>query len=276
VVNVARIRTIKPSFFRHEGLQDLERANPGAYVMLVFAGLWTQADNQGRFEWRPRQLKLDILPFIDFDLSRTLDLLSGAGFVVQYDGGNGKEYGAIRTFRDHQHFGGKEATEVSKLPAPPAIVKSAGSEGKATGKDLSRRGSDGERDVAQEKEKEKEGNGSIVPSASDDTTHDPADHFDLTWNAYPKRAGGNSRKDALKAWMARRRSGVDWDVMHDGTLRYAAFCLATGKIGTEFVMQGSRFYGPSLQYAEPWEVPKRETVGALDESAVLRSLGLVA
>lgn len=92
---------------------------------------------------------------------------------------------------------------------------------------------------------------SITTSAVADT-HD----FDLAWAAYPKRAGGNVRKDALKAWQARRRSGVDSDVMHDGTLRYAAFCLATGKVGTEFVMQGARFYGPSQPFAEEWALPE--------------------
>lgn len=45
---MARIRTIKPEFFRHEGLQDLEQANPGAYAMLVFAALWGHCDKHGR------------------------------------------------------------------------------------------------------------------------------------------------------------------------------------------------------------------------------------
>lgn len=80
--------------------------------------------------------------------------------------------------------------------------------------------------------------------------------FELAWSSYPKRFGGNAKRDALKAWDARVRSGIDSDVMHDGTLRYAAFCLATGKVGTEFVMQGSRFYGPSQRYAEAWEIPE--------------------
>jgi hypothetical protein len=38
---VARIRTVKPGFFRHEGLQELESLHPGAHTMLVFAGLFT-------------------------------------------------------------------------------------------------------------------------------------------------------------------------------------------------------------------------------------------
>ncbi len=113
-----RIRTIKPSFFRHEALQDLERANPGACAMLVFAGLWTQADCEGRFRYRPRQLKLDILPFLEFDIGATMEILARAGFVQLYDS-DGERFGVIPTFPDHQRISGSEAKEVSKLPTPP-------------------------------------------------------------------------------------------------------------------------------------------------------------
>lgn len=92
-------------------------------------------------------------------------------------------------------------------------------------------------------------------TTSPDASASSADGFDLAWASYPKRAGGNVRRDALKAWEARRKAGVDSDVMHDGTLRYAAFCLATGKVGTEYVMQGSRFYGPGQPFAEAWAIP---------------------
>jgi hypothetical protein len=60
---MARIRTVKPDFFRHEALQDLELANPGMYPMMVFQALWGHCDSKGRFEWKPRMLKLDILRF---------------------------------------------------------------------------------------------------------------------------------------------------------------------------------------------------------------------
>jgi hypothetical protein len=77
----------------------------------------------------------------------------------------------------------------------------------------------------------------------------------LTWNAYPKRLGGNSKREAYKAWAARRKAGTPFDVMHDGTLRYAAWCLATGKVGTEFVKSAATFFGPNAHYAEPWDIP---------------------
>lgn len=115
---MARIRTIKPDFFRHEGLQDLEAANPGKYPMLVFAGLWGHCDKAGRFEWRPRMLKLDILPFLNFDMTDTLDLLVASGFIRRYSAGGG-EYGVIPSFGEHQRINGKESQEPEKYPEPP-------------------------------------------------------------------------------------------------------------------------------------------------------------
>ena len=114
---MARIRTIKPDFFRHEGLQDLEIAHPGKYPMLVFSGLWGHCDKSGRFEWRPRQLKLDILPFLSFDMAETLQILVGGGMVERYEV-EGKQYGVIRSFPEHQRVSGKEAQEPEKYPSP--------------------------------------------------------------------------------------------------------------------------------------------------------------
>lgn len=149
---MARIRTIKPEFFRHESLQDLEAANPGSYVMLVFAGLWGHCDSKGRFEWRPRQLKLDILPFLTFDMQETLRLLEDAGLLSSYEV-DGKAYGEIPSFEKHQRLTGKEATEGEKHPGMPEGWKR--SIGETSGK---HRGSNGEREESQEgKGREEEG-----------------------------------------------------------------------------------------------------------------------
>lgn len=163
-----RIRTIKPEFFRHEDLQDLEAANPGSYCMLVFIGLWSQCDNQGVFIYRPRQLKLDILPFLDFDMEETLSLLSQAGLLSLYEA-DGKQYGIIPTLPEHQRFTGKEAGEAGKkYPAPSEKTQGINSE--TTGK---QQGSNSERPVSQEREREREreqGNGKDKHSPSSKKT----------------------------------------------------------------------------------------------------------
>lgn len=118
---MARIRTIKPDFFRHELLQDLEITHAGKCPMLVFSGLFGHCDKLGRFLWRPKHLKLDILPFLPFDMAGTLLILEQANLVVRYTAG-GLEYGWIPTFTDHQAIGGKEAQGTAKNPDPPSEV----------------------------------------------------------------------------------------------------------------------------------------------------------
>jgi len=81
------------------------------------------------------------------------------------------------------------------------------------------------------------------------------DAFERAWRNYPKRAGGNSKKEALKAWTARVRSGVDPAEMGAGVERYARYIRATGKEGTEYVKQGASFFGPGEHWKESWEVP---------------------
>jgi hypothetical protein len=116
---MARIRNVKPDFFRHEGLQDLEKANPGKYPMFVFEGLWTKCDRQGVFEWKPRSLKLDILPFLDFCMEESLKILETAGYVQKY-AVDGKEYGIIQTFRKHQIISRAEQNNINVFPLPDA------------------------------------------------------------------------------------------------------------------------------------------------------------
>lgn len=112
---MSRIRTVKPSFFRHEKLQEL-----GERSMLIFEGLWTQCDKAGRFPWKPRTLKLDILPFIEFDMEKELIKLAEAYFVIKYEV-QGEFFGVIPTFGEHQRITGKEGLEPAKYPDPPAF-----------------------------------------------------------------------------------------------------------------------------------------------------------
>lgn len=116
---MGRIRTVKPELLRHEKLQELEQKHAEARPMLVFIGLFTQCDRMGRFEWKPRHLKLDILPFVDFKMENTLDLLERSGFIKRYVV-EGKTYGHIPTWSLHQRITGQEATAPPRYPEPPA------------------------------------------------------------------------------------------------------------------------------------------------------------
>lgn len=114
---MARIRTVKPKLFTHEALYDAEYES-GLPLRLAFIGLFTEADREGRFQWRPRTLKAAILPFDDLDFSRVLDALATRGFLVKYASRSGEILGAIPTFRHHQAINNKEPA--SELDAPSA------------------------------------------------------------------------------------------------------------------------------------------------------------
>jgi hypothetical protein len=111
---MARIRTIKPDFFRHEALFEAEKET-GLPLRVAFAGLWTAADREGRFRWSPRALKLDCLPFDDVDFSRVLDALATRGFIVKYRA-EGQDYGHIPTWKTHQVINNRENQSV--IPEP--------------------------------------------------------------------------------------------------------------------------------------------------------------
>jgi hypothetical protein len=114
---MSRIRTIKPDLLRHEGLFDAEKET-GMPLRIAFVGLLTCCDREGRFKWKPRRLKLDVLPYDDVDFEGVLDELVKRGFVLRYEF-NGEVYGCVPSFLKHQRISGSEAAQESVLPPPP-------------------------------------------------------------------------------------------------------------------------------------------------------------
>lgn len=78
--------------------------------------------------------------------------------------------------------------------------------------------------------------------------------FEAAWALYPKREGSNPKNRAYASWKARLADGATVEAMTAGLKRYAAFCAAKGSVGTSFVMQGQRFFGPSKEYENDWSV----------------------
>lgn len=96
--------------------------------------------------------------------------------------------------------------------------------------------------------------------------------FEAAWLRYPKRAGGNSKADAWKAWKARLKAGEDEQSLLGGVERYRLFCEATEKVGTEYVKQAATFFGPAEHFKESWDVPPGRGAGATPEWAKLPML----
>jgi hypothetical protein len=106
---MARIRTIKPSFFTSADMIDLSCA-----ARLFYIGLWCEADREGRLKWNPRSLKLRYFPEQPVDIDALAAELISGGHIVIY--GDHSEFCHIPTFRTHQQVNVKEA--VSTIPSP--------------------------------------------------------------------------------------------------------------------------------------------------------------
>jgi hypothetical protein len=114
---MARIRNVKPEFFSHEELQDMELERPDLHPMLVFSALWTQCEWSGVFSWSIRKLKLSILPFLDFNLEESLEYLENHGFIKKFSRYR-KDYGYVYNFTKYQAISGNEKGQPLKYPVP--------------------------------------------------------------------------------------------------------------------------------------------------------------
>lgn len=105
---MARARNIKPAFFMNEDLVELPFQD-----RLLFIGLWTLADREGRLEDRPKRIKMEIFPADDVKVDESLTRLASTGMIVRYQV-NGSRYIQIVNFLKHQRPHGQE--KPSEIP----------------------------------------------------------------------------------------------------------------------------------------------------------------
>ncbi|HEN3445869.1 TPA: hypothetical protein ACPZRR_004564 [Yersinia enterocolitica] len=117
---MARSRNIKPGFFTND---ELAECSP--YARLLFAGLWTIADKEGRLDDRPKKIKALVLPFDNVDCDELLQQLHQHNFITRYsvDGG---AYVQINNWKKHQNPHCKEsASEIPEQVIQPIETKEA-------------------------------------------------------------------------------------------------------------------------------------------------------
>lgn len=129
---MARIRTIKPEFFRHLDLYNAEQETK-LPLRLAYAGLWTACDREGRFRWVPQELKLDCLPYDNVDFSRVLDALWYRGFIEKYTS-QGRFFGFVPSWNDHQHINNRETESIIPSPSESDILTREGHDNDASTK----------------------------------------------------------------------------------------------------------------------------------------------
>jgi len=93
---MARIRSIHPGIWTDEAFMS---ASASARLLLI--GVWTEAWDDGVFEWKALTLKARIFPVDGVDVAALLVELETLQFVCRFQV-SGKDYGAIRNFQKYQ------------------------------------------------------------------------------------------------------------------------------------------------------------------------------
>jgi hypothetical protein len=93
---MSRIRSIHPGLWTDEAFMALS-----AHARLLIIGIWTEAFDDGVFEWKPLTLKARIFPVDVVDVPALLDELVTGAFVRREEV-DGRFVGLIRNFRHFQ------------------------------------------------------------------------------------------------------------------------------------------------------------------------------
>lgn len=125
---MARARNLKPGFFKNELLAECQYA-----ARILFEGLWTLADREGRLEDRPRRIRSEVLPYDNVNVDKLLNELADKkdpdgkpAFIVRYND-SGAGYIAVVNFKKHNSPHVKEPPSV--IPAPYLPGQSPGLSG---------------------------------------------------------------------------------------------------------------------------------------------------
>jgi hypothetical protein len=107
---MARARNIKPGFFTND---ELAECDPLARIL--FIGLWTIADREGRLDDRPKKIKAELIPYDHADADKLLQQLAERKFITRYIVDD-RRYIMINNFLRHQNPHKNEVP--STIPSP--------------------------------------------------------------------------------------------------------------------------------------------------------------
>lgn len=206
---MARIRSIKPEFWQDELVAGLPME-----ARLLFIGLISLADDEGRFRANPRFVAAQVFPYdAQVDVVAAMAHLERIGRVQLYEA-EGQSFGWIRNFLKHQRI---DKPKASPLPSPPLQDESTTrprSIHDASKIDLGRKGREG---------KGVEGRGAI-PAAADPISAPGALNVpSVTAGALPDRRAapaapavpdksepGELQDQLSRAWFDKSGQAFDW------------------------------------------------------------------
>lgn len=244
-----RNRIVHPGLFTDDDLYEAEKTS-GLPIRLAYAGLTCVADREGRFEWKPRQLKLDVLPYDQCDFDTVLEALASGGWIRAYVV-DGRKYAHIPNFLKFQKPHRRESP--SALPPPPER------RGSAEGKPRVGLGSvqGGAKAAGLRSQSQSQSLTTVsVQDAPSGAKYSP--EFEQARAAYPKRPG-DSKAEAYRAWNARLGQAERVEVMQAGIDAYREACLRD-KTEPRFIKHMATFLGPDRHYLNDYTPAPEEPV----------------
>jgi hypothetical protein len=109
-----RTRQIRPGFFTNEALCSLPPT-----ARLLFAGLWTIADREGRLLDSPSRIKAQLFPHSTVTIPSLLNDLAKTGFILRYAF---SETSYIQIIHWHRHQRPHPREDASQIPPPEGYM----------------------------------------------------------------------------------------------------------------------------------------------------------
>ncbi len=226
---MARIRSIFPGLFTDEAFVSVSMP---ARVLLL--GIWTEADDQGVFEWKPVTLKMRIFSADNIDVVPLLGELETANAVRRFSF-EGKPHGAIRNFCKYQKPKTPKFRDVKDAEIRNYVASKYQKEETETSKpepfpqngEMNRR-----REEGGGSEDETKGRDSISRAL-----------FLEFWKAFPRRDSDEQPERAEEKFNALVKTGVDPKVITIGAAAYCAKTRKQNNYATRFVKQAWRWLG---------------------------------
>lgn len=242
-----RIRTIKPEFWGDEKLAPCD-----ALTRLVFLGLLSMSDDTGRVVDSIRAIDGFIFPMTDDTAGPSLVVLQQIQRIARGQTESGQQIIQIVNWNKHQKIDKPNLAAALPALSTKRRRKIGDPSARTTPKfaDTSTLHTNDLRPTTND-QRPTTTRGKKPRGASEVVDGD----FEAAWTAYPQRGGGNSKAAAQRKWMALRIADVPAADLLGAVQRYARFATATGKVGTELVMQASRFFGPDESWREQWTLP---------------------
>lgn len=185
-----RARNIKPGFFKNDLLAECD-----PLARILFAGLWCEADREGRLENRPKRLKAEYLPYDECDIEALLSALEERRFIIRYVV-DGVGYIAIPNFAKHQNPHVREAASLIPEPVGHGGEQDDAPDEHSAGTVLEQESHSSSRADSPSLIPDSP---SLNPSRAQraEPPTDPSVSFDRFWSAYPRHVG---KQDAAKTF----------------------------------------------------------------------------